>query len=96
MNAVVETCSCYSVTDNNGVLRPVLCPRHQADLRKALAPDGYHVPTYERWFDREQDAKDRVKIIRDRWPADGYGTTTAIYPVGDYWLVRADWSESCD
>lgn len=89
-------CHCYSTSDDNGVLHPVLCQLHRDEFHQALG--GFHWVTikYQRYFASEQDAKDRAKIIRDRWPSEAYGTTVSIIPISRWWLVRADWSESAD
>lgn len=89
-------CACYAIQDNNGVLRPVLCARHTEELYQALGPSRWRIPKYERWFDKQGDATDRQKIIYDRWPGEGYGTSVTITPVSHYFLVRGSWSDSCD
>ena len=89
-------CTCYSTSDDNGVIFPVLCQQHRDEHRKQLGPFHWVSVKYQRYFASEEDAKDRARIIRDRWPSAGYGTTVSIIPISRWWLVRADWSDSCE
>lgn len=85
---------CYSTTDNNGVLHPVLCADHAKERDDALGAARWIGVKYERWLDSEQDANDRATIIRTNYPSEGYGTTVNVYQVGRFWLVRADWGSA--
>lgn len=84
-------CSCYSRTENDGVIYPVFCREHQIVANKAI---GHITHRYLRYFDTEGDAKDRAKIIRDRYPSEGYGTTVSIYQISRWWLVAASWGSA--
>lgn len=85
-------CQCYSVSDNNGEIRPVLCDEHTREF-DALVPWRVSAK-YERWFATEQDAADRERIIRNQYPSEGYGTRVNTYPVSRWHLVRADWGSA--
>jgi hypothetical protein len=89
-------CTCYSITDNNGVLHPVLCQMHRDDLHQLLGGFHWVEPKYQRYFETERDALDRARIILDRWPSEGYGTTVPIFHISRWWLLRANWSSSCE
>lgn len=91
-----RSCACYSTTDENGVIHPVLCQAHRDEFHQALGGFHWVAVKYSRYFATEQDANDRVRIIRDRWPAEGYGTTATVLQISRWWLVRANWSSSCE
>lgn len=91
-----RTCQCYSTTDNSGVIHPALCQAHRDEFHQLLGGFHWVLPKYQRYFDTEADARDRAKIIYDRWPSEGYGTTVSIIPISRWWLVRANWSSSCE
>ena len=96
MTELPDSCPCFSTTDENCVLHPVLCQKHRDEFHQTLGGFHWVLPRYQRYFETEQDANDRAKIIRDRWPSEGYGTTVAILHIGRWWLVRAHWSDSAD
>jgi hypothetical protein len=88
-------CKCYALKATDGTIRPVFCMGHAQVDREARAK-LYSQPKYERYFDTEQDAMDRHRIIHDRWPGEGYGTTVHISPVSRWYLVQAWWADSCE
>jgi hypothetical protein len=89
-------CTCWSTTDNDLHIHPALCQAHRDELHQALGAFHWVTPKYQRYFATEADAKDRAKIITDRWPGEGYGTIVSIIPISRWWLVRANWSNSCE
>lgn len=91
-----RSCQCYSVSDRNGEIHPVLCQAHKDELHQTLGGFHWVGARFQRYFETESDAQCRAKIIRDRWPSEGYGTTVSIIPISRWWLVRANWSDSCD
>lgn len=89
-------CQCYATTDSGGVIHPVLCKAHAKELADKLGPFAWVSVKYQRYFDTEQDAIDRGRIIDRRWPPQGYSTLWHIIPVSRWFLIRADWSDSCE
>lgn len=80
-------CSCYSTTDNNGVLYPVFCRTHKLEAMAARVAFGY--TTYERAFKRECDARDREHIVKHLMRRED--TQAQVVQVGSFWLVLASW-----
>lgn len=87
-------CQCYSTTDNNGVIHPVLCAAHELDFKQREGAYSSITWKYKRYFNTEQDARDRVKIIQKQYPAAGYGTMIAVTKAGKWSLVRATWGSA--
>lgn len=86
-------CSCYSVSDDNGVLHPVFCTHHLGEKLKAY--EHFRItPKYARYFTTEQDARDRWSIIHRNYPEEAYGTDITVYPVGRWWLVLGWWGSA--
>jgi hypothetical protein len=90
------TCACYSMTNHaTQEIVPVFCDKHHRAFK--VVEWGYgRRRKYMRFFDTEQDAKDRKNIIHRNWPAEGYGTWVTVDQVGRWWLVQGWWANSCD
>lgn len=86
-------CKCYSVTDNDGIIRPVFCHDHSLDYSKITNAYGF-IPKYSRFFNSEEDAKDTLRWIKAKYPSEGYGTSTYLDAISHWWLVRAWWGSA--
>ena len=88
-------CSCYSTTDNNGVLHPEYCRAHKIEAMAAQIAFGYL--TYLRAFERECDARDREHIVLHMIRRED--VRAQVVQVGRFWLVLAAWGQvklKCD
>lgn len=87
----VPSCSCYSITKNDGVIYPVLCSAHQREYQAAV---DNRIWRYQRYFETESDARDRKRILERMYPHEGYGTEVYVRPVGRWFLVLASWGSA--